>query len=54
MNLIFNYKQGFFEKLGAKKTSLILLLKLITLMFIFINLAYILNFLCKIPFSSAL
>jgi hypothetical protein len=51
MNLIFNCKPGFFEKLGAKKTPLILLLRLITLMFTFINLAYIINFLCKIPFS---
>jgi hypothetical protein len=51
MNLIFNSKQRFFEKLGAKKTSLILLLRLITLMLIFINLAYIINFLCKISFS---
>jgi hypothetical protein len=51
MNLIFNCKQGFFKKLRAKKTSLILLLRLITLLFTFINLAYIINFLCKIPFS---
>jgi hypothetical protein len=51
MNLIFNYKQGFFERLKAKKTFLILLLRLITFMFTFINLAYIINFLYKIPFS---
>jgi hypothetical protein len=51
MNLIFNCKQRFFEKLEAKKTFLILLLRLITFMLIFINLAYIINFLYKTSFS---